>query len=601
VPVETFTKYNAQWPKGIHPAKIEMFCIRQGGKWKPAGSQTECGEGLFHHYKALQSILWPSHDHHRWSDLVLSNILKNSVTAILGPKSSGKTHDVAAYALADYWCFPEYTGILISSTTRDALELRIWGEIKKLFKEAKQRLPWLSGVLIDYKHCVATDDIEEEIARDLRNGIIGIPCMVGGKYVGLGKYVGFKNLRVRLLGDECQFMGDGFLKAISNLDGNDDFKAVLLGNPIDPTDQLGCGAEPEVGWSSLPEPTKTAVWKTRFMDGFAVNLVGTDSPNFDYPESEKPRYRYLIDQRRIDNVAKFWGKDSHQYYSQCVGIMKQGLTARRVITRQICVQHKAFEDCIWGPGPRKKIYALDAAYSGTEGDRCIAGYIEVGFSMEGFQMIRVQPPKIIPVAIREGQTPEDQIAEFIQQDCAELGINLGDCFYDSTGRGTLGSAFARVLGITTPVAVEFGSRATQRPVRDDLYITETDGKKRLKTCSEHYSKFVSEMWFSVRYVVESGQMRELPEDVAFEGYQREWRTVGGNKIEIETKADMKERTGRSPDLFDWLATAIEGARQRGFKIKRLGVDFVENPGVDFLDELSRKHHKLWRSKQLTHK
>lgn len=597
---ETFEKYGALWPAGLHPVKLEMQSIQWGGNWKSKKTGNQCGLGLFHHYRALQQLLWPGHDHHRWSNLVLENILTNTVTGLLGPKSSGKTHDAAKYALTDYFCFPRNTTILVSSTTLDALELRIWGEIKKLYGSAKERFDWLPGHLINYKHTLTTHDIEDDEIRDFRDGIIGIPCLIGGKYVGLGKYVGIKNERVRLLADEAQFMGEGFLNAISNLDGNDDFKAVILGNPIDPTDQLGRASEPEVGWSSHPEPTKTVVWKTRFMNGVAVNLVGTDSPNFDYPESEKPKFKYLIDKRRIDNVAKFWGRDSHQYFSQCVGIMKQGLTARRVITRQLCMQHKAFEECVWGPGDRKKFYGIDAAYSGTEGDRCVAGFIETGYGIDGMAIIKVHPPKIIPVSINESAIPEDQIAEFVQQDIAENGITADYVFYDSTGRGTLGSAFARIFGVTTPVPVEFGGRASSRPVRHDLYIQDKD-TRRLKTCYEHYSKFVTELWFSVRYVVESEQMRELPEDVAFEGYQREWKEVMGNKIEVETKFDMKERTGRSPDLFDWLATCIEGARQKGFKIQRLGGEITESGDINYVQEMGDRHRTLWKSKQLTWK
>lgn len=596
----TIIKYGHTWPDTTHPVVIEMKAIQWGGKWKSNGRG--CGEGLFHHYKALQTLLWPGLDHHRWSDLVLKSILENNIIAILGPKSSGKTHNVARFALTDYFCFPHNTGILISSTTLDAMQIRIWGEIKKLFKLAKERFDWLSGHLVEYKHCLSTDDIEDGV-RDFRNGVVGIPCMVGTKYVGLGKYVGFKNNRVRLFADEAQFMGGGFLDAISNLDGNDDFKAVILGNPVDPTDQLGRAAEPEVGYSSLPEPTKTTTWKTRFMEGIAINLVGTDSPNFDYPESEKPRYRYLIDQRRINNVAKFWGKDSHQYYSQCVGVMKQGLTARRVITRQICIAQKAFEGVVWGPGPHRKIYAIDAAYSGTDGDRCVAGHVETGFGMDGGEIIRVGIPKIVPVSVGDsGNSPEDQIANFVQQDIAELGIKPDEVFYDSTGRGTLGAAFARVFGTSVPVPVEFGGSATERPVRHDLFMfDEKTKRKRLVTCYEFYRKLVSELWFSVRYCIESGQMRELPEDVAHEGYQREWCLVSGNKVEVESKLDMKERVGFSPDLFDWLATAVEGARRSGFKIQRLGVELVVNPGTNWVEQLGKKHGDLWRSKSLTTK
>src|SRR6185503_15727691 len=120
-------------------------------------------------------------------------------------------------------------------------------------------------------HAISTDDIEDgDRIRVLNKGIICIPCLAGGKYIGLSKYVGIKQKRVRLLADEAQLMGPTFLDAISNLGANPDFKAVLLGNPIDPMDPLGMAAEPYEGWTAMPEPTKTAVWTTRFPGGKAV-------------------------------------------------------------------------------------------------------------------------------------------------------------------------------------------------------------------------------------------------------------------------------------------------------------------------------------------
>ena len=70
----------------------------------------------------------------------------------------------------------------------------------------------------------------------------------------------------------------------------------------------------------------------------------------------------------------------------------------------------------------------------------------------------------------------------------------------------------------------------QRPVRHDLYVQETDGTKRLKRCDEEYRKFVTELWFATRHVIECGQMRNLPEEVAKEGYVREYDTeaLGGS-------------------------------------------------------------------------
>lgn len=601
-------KYGALWRDDLDPLQIEFGAIQKGGKWKDSSGK-ECGLGLFEHYRNAQKLCWPTQDHHRWSDLTLKKFLDNKVTAVLGPQNSNKTFSAAKFALIDYWAFPTITCILVSSTDIRGLELRVWGKIKELWAEATDRFEWLPGKPIDYRYAITTDDIgeEETRVRVMNRGIVCIPCLAGGKYVGLGKYVGIKQKRLRLIADEAQLMGPTFLDAISNLGGNPDFKAILLGNPIDPMDPLGMAAEPLEGWSVMPEPEKTTSWRTRFKYGEAVNLVGTDSPNFDYPDrfdaSGKyiPKYSYLIHKGRIEEIESFWGKDSIQYFSQGVGVMKSGLLSWRVITMSLCREHRAFEKVVWRDTDRTRIHATDIAYGGVGGDRCITGHGEFGLDQDGLQVLCVYPPVTVPVSIKNKEDePEDQIARFTKDYLSRNLITVQNSFYDSTGRGTMGSAYARAFGSTTPVPIEFGGGASMRPVREDLLIQdERKRHQRHKRCDEHYSKFVSELWFTSRYAIEANQVRELPEEVAREGCQRQYSLVAGNKIEVESKHDPKarERMPQSPDLYDWFVTLIEGARQRGFKIGRLGVEYVES-GDDFEEEES--FHDVIQKQMLVH-
>lgn len=901
-----FQRYGINW--NTDKLSVELTCIRKGGRVRNRNGDVTVIP-LYDLYKEAMTLLWPEDDWHRWAELFLREILANKVTGAMGSQNSGKTYMAAKFALADYWAFPNDTGILVSSTDLRGLELRVWGTIKQLYNRALDRWPDLCGNIIESLHSVTSDTVNDGYGRVLKKGIICIPCLSSGRYVGLGKYVGFKMPRVRLIADECfvsgtmvdspngpipiedvregdlvysasgprrvlhtmnrkvdslstvytsdgrrvtctpnhrfltqkgwipaidmtqehymvspyeamqilrsgneelgflrqtlsgemdyhdsgrpkevlhqgergenfnceaqdaqgqaracrsskaqadreqsnvergcqaegvsnsegnamassreawewnrtnesggiasgiislgkeqfpcknrheqeswipgplqaghcipgveargrggwilpshpgetskrqeeggpalgawvdhieiheppsdggnkvgervhtvfnleveghpsysvngflvhncQFMGPTFLDAISNLAGNPDFKCVIMGNPIDPEDPLGRACEPEDGWNSMPEPTVTTVWKTKFLDGKCVNFVGTDSPNFDPPVESKPRFPYLISSRTVNEVEAFWGRDSQQFWSQVMGVMKTGLLARRVITRELCREHRALERAVWEDLSHTKVYAVDAAYSGTGGDRCVGGWVEFGQSVDGQQILRVNRPVIIPVLMTSKDQPEDQIAKYVQNEIEANGIEPTNVFYDSTGRGTLGSAFARCFGERTPVPVEFGGRPSDRPVRYDLF-TDLDGERRLKTCREHYVDFVSELWFSVRYAIESEQVRELPEDVMREGCQREYGTAKTNKFFVESKHDPKarERMGRSPDLFDWLATAVEGARRLGFKIQKLGVPLVEkNQDEDWFTIEEREFQDVLHSKLLTH-
>lgn len=600
---EKIEKYGLKWNKGTDPFLIEKWCIRKGEEWIKAQGRT-----LFFHYKEAQKLLWPNEDHHRWTDLILQEILQNDITVLLGAKDSGKTHGMTKFGLTDYFCFPDDTLIIVSSTDIRSLEGRVWGDIKGMFAEAKSLRDWLPGVVIDSKHAICTDDLSEEdvVARDMRKGILCVPCKTSsGGQTNISAYVGMKQKRRRYLADEFQFMSQSMYESLGNANSGN-FKMVCAGNPIGQGDPLDLLSEPKGGWESHPEPSKTTTWDNdRFLRSRSVNLVGEDSPNFDFDQSLPPRYPYLTNKDSIARTVAGYGLNSHQYYSQCKGVRRSGLNARRVITQELCKQFNAFDDVAW-IGETTKIAAVDAAYGGVGGDRCVGGHVEFGRCVDGKIRLKVHPQEIVPVSVKRnlenGPSAEDQIAFWVKHYCKRNNIPAANFFYDSTGRGSLGVSISRIWSDEIN-PVEFGGSATTRPVSQDLFIDEIDKKtgqrkRRLKRCDEHYRKFVTELWWTARLVIESDQMRGLSQDLCKEGCMREWKEVAGGKIEVETKEETKERMGKSPDLFDQLVTAIEGARRRGFQISKLAADNPEKSN-DYLQKLHEKQQKLLGSRQLT--
>lgn len=604
--------YGKKWGPGVDDLQIEMWFIQQGGYFDKDGKRF--GMGLEHHYEQMRRILWPYLDDHRWHRLCRDTIIQNKTVVLLGAGSCGKTHEAAWFALCYYFCFPNETLVLVSSTDMRGLRLRIWGEISMLWEKALQRFPYLPGHMIDSRVAITTQSLEDDgegfddsrRIRDMRQGIIGIPTVQGGKQVGLGKWVGVKQKKVLLIADEGSMMSQIFLSAFSNLNKNESFRAIVLGNPNDVMDALGRAAEPVDGWENHMEPERTCTWKTRFMNGMCVNLIGTDSPNFDFPESEPTRYKYLISREKIAETLSFFPKDSVEYYSQCVGIMKVGMLGRRVLTRDMCRRGGAHEDCIWSGRTITKIYFVDASYGG---DRCVGGMAEFGQEIGGKTVIRFGEPKIIPIFAKEvyGE-PEYQIAEFVVRDCTALGIPPENMGHDATGRGSLGTALGKVWNNHNTNPIDSGGKPTDRPVSMDLYINDpVTRERRPKKCSEHYDRLVTEFWYSVRYAVEAGQVRNLNDEVAEELCSRNWTPVKNGKISVEvkdgtsTKPGMKQRTGKSPDLGDWAAGILEMARRRGFQISKLSND--ENQAVmnrDFLSSLATKNKRLMSSATLTH-
>jgi len=592
-------RYGLSWAEGTDDAAIERGMIRSGGRW--TDEKGEWGEGLEQHFKNYWSALWPDDAQTRWTDLILKEVLGTQYISLVAGASAWKSGTIARIALMDWSCFPECTTVMFSSTTMTDLRNRIFGEVSKLWKTASERYAWFPGHYIDSKCVITFEDVAESLSRDIRNSMVGVPCKSStGKFMGLGSFAGRKNRRVWCIGDEMQFCERSILDAQNNLISNGPnllpgiirdkdspefgkpvrgYKAIFIGNtnPTRPDNPLHLVSEPEGGWGSIKEDGKTKVWDCRKLQDYpikcrCINLDSLDSPNADYP-IDKPRWIHLAGPHMM---AKYT-EGSESYYSQGRGIFKFGLAAFKIITKEICDQFHAFDPLLWSQHGTTKIGMLDAAYGSVGGDRCALGWLEFGECVDLKTRILLHPYWNVPIIARNDMTPEEQIAMYTKDKMEEAGVPPENFFFD--GRGSLAMAIARVWSARVN-SIEFGGRPTERIVEGE-FVDLPDGTRRPKKAVEHYSKFVSELWWSWRYVIEADQMRGLTLEIVLDASPREWQKVGGGKIEIETKVKMKKRTGVSPDWADMLVTGIEGARRRGFVIAKLANPKTEEANWDW--------------------
>lgn len=596
-------QFGLQWPDGTDLLDIYFWMLKQTDAFIVSKGTTRAELYLLTH-----KILWPDDDQHRWFVLGLTRIVENQVTVLMGSASSAKTHTMSVHALITFFAHPTNSFGMISSTEKRSLEIKVWGRVKGLYNRAKERFPWLPGYVLDSMMAITSKDIDEEnqTARELTSGIICIPCISGGKFVGMSKYQGAKPPHtpgksdglLTHYGDEAAVMQHSFLDAYANwtVNGNS-FKGVMGGNPTDISDPLCTAAEPEGGWDDFTDTEKTQEWKSKWYNAHVIAFDGRDTPNND---GEK-KYPYLVSKEFVSSLAVTHGIDSWQYFQQGIGKPSKGMVSNRVITIGLCERHKAFDVAVWsGIGQIVDIYPIDPAFGG--GDRCIAGRIRMGMNLEGIQILEVGKPEEVPISVNSRIEASEQIAAWVKNKCDALNIPPNQIFYDSLGSTQLGFAFSKVYGTNCPVPIESGGQATERPVRFDLYVTEFKNgtsTKRLKTCREQYSKLITEMWFSTREAIESEQIRSLQRIVAQEGQLRMYSIVAGNKMEVESKEDMKERVKKSPDLYDWFAIGVEGARRLGFKIQRIGANVeTAHSKNNWLSDLKKKRDKLFGSKNL---
>lgn len=601
-----YSYYGLKVPETTHPVSREFYCIQHGGKWQNRAG-LDCGNGLAFHYSQAIKLIWPDIDQHAWFTKFLETWLHYKYIGVIGPKNSGKSFCASICHLADYYAFPTCTTVMICSTTKERLEDRIWGEIKKFHRQAQHRVNWLPGHLIEGRQRLITDDRDDaEEGRDFRNGMLGVPCRRGNQFVGISDFQGLKNKRIRLCGDELAALPKAFIDAIVTLDVQGDVKVTGMGNPATTTDSLGVLCEPHQslgGWDGGIDQTPiTKTWRTRFEDGICLQLPGPDSPNKDQKRGEPVPYPYLINNEQIEKDARTWGREDWHFTMFDLGRMPRGQGSNRVLTRQLCLTHKAMQAPVWLNSTRTHITCLDAAYRAVGGDRCVlmrlafgpesdypsdadAGLAEAIINQSPDspghrQILTLAETVIVPIKAGDFGDPEDQIVMFVKKKHEEWGLGPEHFYFDAGMRTSLVSAFCR-LWSTRVNTLDFGGKPSDRKVSADIDVLAKD----------YYGKRVTEIWYTWRLAVESYQVRGLSDDVVAEGCLREFYQIAGNKIDVETKKEMKEKCSRSPDLADCFCIGLWGAIEQGFVIRRLAEVEEDYRGNAWKSELLKKAAK----------
>lgn len=607
-PPKAIERYGTRWRGDLSDIQIEIESIRRGGNWiSPSGNPA--GIGLAAHYKNLDRLLWPEDVWDEWDDWINREACLGGVLGCAGPSSSGKSHGLVKFALKVFRCFPDNTTILVSSTTLPALDRKIWGELVSYWNSARDRDPEFPGVYTESRREITPDGREIE-GRDRRNGIKGIPCRQGQRWVGLGDYVGTKNEHVVLISDEAPMMSPTFYDAIGNLRSNPWWFVGASGNAHDPLDAFGKLCEPKDGWDQLVQGDKSQTWRTRDPQGRVIRFDGLDCPNLKAGPGKEPCRRKMT-WRYVKEMRATYGEGSWQWETWVRSRFMVNVMEKRLFVRKFCEKFRAFSDPEWTEGSLTRLVSLDAAFGAVGGDRCIAmdwafgesgdmaaskEAFTVGIGSNGEIRLGANTKKrlallktyLVPVDATKPLLPAYQIAEWAKNHCEELGIPPSHFFFDASMRGELVSAIMQTWS-TAVVAIDFGGQATDRP----------DPENPSQKCSDAYWQFVTELNFSLRAIIRADQFRGMTLDIVREAEMRSWDQVAhGNskRVQIEPKKKMKERVNWSPDLCDCAACGVEGARRLGFQIGQLGIERRRASGPNELDKAAEK----WKEAQKKH-
>ena len=149
---------------------------------------------------------------HPWAKEMVKSVIANRYVSIGGAASSGKSHTMAAWGIINWLSAPRDTLILLTSTTLREARKRIWGSVISL-------LSVIEGAPLKIRDSIGNVAYVNEQGNLIeRAGLSLIAAERSKTREAVGKFIGIKQKRVILIGDELAELSEAILQAgLSNL------------------------------------------------------------------------------------------------------------------------------------------------------------------------------------------------------------------------------------------------------------------------------------------------------------------------------------------------------------------------------------------------
>lgn len=444
-----------------------------------------------------------------------------------GPSSAGKSTDAAAIVLAHWFSAADDTTVIVCTTTADMLDLKVWGEIERLYMLLGEGYP---GRIYKGNRLVLGDE-------NSKNGIFGVA-------VQRGDPIGIHNKYNCLVIDEMQdeiLMGAA--DSIDNLSTGEEFRFLGMGNPQSHFDPLGKYSEPVVGWKNIN--VDADAWQTK--EGKCLHFDGEKSPAIKDPE----KFYFLIKQVDLDKMKRRRGKDSPRYWSFGRGFIPPEGMADTLFTENFLMKFQCMKTADW-KFVAGTFLAIDPSYS-MGGDACVAQVFQVGETMDGEWCLGFLEPEDIHLELSEGEPLVYFLVDKIQKLCERLSIMPEHIASDTSGvQGMFVDVLEKKMGKGV-FRVNFQGKAS------DLPVSVEDPRR----ANEVYANRVTELWSRLWEYCHAGQVRGLAVETVKQLCSRQFDSRKGNRYEcLEAKKVTKGRYGRSPDNGDAAAVAASFCRER---------------------------------------
>ena len=589
VPSVTENDYGVAFPKGTPQLVIELQAFRNAWRHKKGWIDKRSGrfEEPFMHALRICQMLWePKYVEIQNGEALntyfldcLKDLCEFDDLAITGPASAAKTFSSAVFMLICFYSNPEQFMGLISTTSGQGADRRVWGDIRKLHINARLEeygVPKI-GEIVNHKNCIVYNPAkmvgEDFNIRDFRQGIIVIPVASDSTgQAALDTIMGSKNKFVCWMVDEGPAMPTEIMSPRSNLESNPNFQFIMVGNANLRTDPLGRACEPLDGWRMIDPSVKR--WRGQTLN--VLFLHGECSPNDYYaPDAKHKRdlpFPYLANAITRDKTAQTQGKGNLEngrntihYWRFVIGYWLGSDTHQTVLSEAFVKSNGGdLEPKRWGVMRPTVFAGFDPAYT-SGGDAVSLFFAEIGTDISGKKQLVYDKSAI---EIRPVVSDRKEFAKAVAQEVVSLCRERG-CLPQNFGGDVSGDGGI----IMKAVENEWGLAGIQ-------LLSSLEPSTRAK-----YNNRVSQYWMQVREIIETGLCRSFnihgnyARDLFERRFQEDQRT-----FKVEKKKDMKKRIHRSPDNGDAFCYCNEMIVRSGLLEEDFEQEQKEEPSEDDIIE-----------------
>ncbi len=533
--------------------------------------------GKVEHFKRLITALLGQEDSlycFEWNPnacLIVERFFEHRFLAIGGCSNSGKTRTMVVIAIGMFLVNPQNTKVLVTSTTMQSSEDKIWGDMTNAWNQACRIIDaplyaakvdgtLMPGKLMRGDPVIRCETVDPNTGKTIINPKAGIrlmPTNQGSNKESVEKAQGVKTANptpddiVIFIGDEWDTLTPQLVDTVKwNILNNSKNKCIAAYNPTSRTSPGGIISEPAAGWDSVN--VESTEWATTIIGGWNIHFDAHNSPNV---LCGTERWKGLTTKEGLQQKEEEYGSaESPHYWAMVRGwFPPQAQSLRIYAEEELTVTYAAMERVMWLDSPIR-IAALDPSFV-HGGDFAVLMFGLIGTAWRNERRVKcfmVEQMINLDKEIRVDAGKKDvQVVQLTKKHMDRLNVPPRNLCVDLTGAASFGS----LLGLT--IGNEFyGVSSSNAPT--DLPISPSD--KRL--ASGVFRDLMSEMWYVGLPLLREFQIAGLDAQTIKEMVNREFKEVG-KKICVESKREMRKRTaGKSPNFADAFFLGLMIARMR---------------------------------------